>query len=121
MRWGIVTAAAMAAATGACASYSEKVAATYVSPSIYENRAAARSLRNGSCLTTRSRSGRLSGQPSHEGFRCHRRRHRRVLAGGILGWWRQGNAAELARLKGEMDALEQTSIKKNCGIQFRQG
>lgn len=33
----------------------------------------------------------------------------------------RGNAAELGRLKGEMDALEQASIKKNCGIQFRQG
>jgi hypothetical protein len=29
-------------------------------------------------------------------------------------------AAELARLKGQMQALEQTSIQKNCGIQFRQ-
>jgi hypothetical protein len=28
-------------------------------------------------------------------------------------------AAELARLKGEMDAIEQTSIRKNCGIQFQ--
>jgi hypothetical protein len=30
------------------------------------------------------------------------------------------NAAELARLKGEMDAIEQTSVRKKCGIQFRQ-
>ena len=28
-------------------------------------------------------------------------------------------AAELARLKDEMDAIEQTSIRKNCGIQFQ--
>jgi len=28
-------------------------------------------------------------------------------------------AAELARLKDEMDAIEQTSICKNCGIQFQ--
>lgn len=27
-------------------------------------------------------------------------------------------AAELGRLKGEMDAIEQASIAKNCGIQF---
>ena len=32
----------------------------------------------------------------------------------------RANATEVARLKGEMDALEQVSIKKNCGIQFRQ-
>ena len=29
------------------------------------------------------------------------------------------NAAELARLRREMDAIEQTSIRKKCGIQFR--
>ena len=29
-------------------------------------------------------------------------------------------AAELARLKGQMEALEQASVQKNCGIQFRQ-
>lgn len=28
-------------------------------------------------------------------------------------------AAELARLKGQMDAVEQASIRKNCGIQFQ--
>ena len=28
-------------------------------------------------------------------------------------------ASEVARLKGEMDALEQASIQKRCGIQFR--
>ena len=28
--------------------------------------------------------------------------------------------AELARLKGETEAIEQASIRKNCGIQFRQ-
>jgi hypothetical protein len=29
------------------------------------------------------------------------------------------NAAQLANLKGQMDAIEQASIQKNCGIQFR--
>jgi hypothetical protein len=37
MRWDIMAAAALAAATGACASYSEKIPATYVSPILYEN------------------------------------------------------------------------------------
>jgi hypothetical protein len=31
----------------------------------------------------------------------------------------QETAGELARLKGELDALEQTSIQKNCGIVFK--
>jgi hypothetical protein len=29
------------------------------------------------------------------------------------------NAAQLAVLKGQMEAIEQASIQKNCGIQFR--
>ena len=29
------------------------------------------------------------------------------------------NTAELARLKGQMDAIEETSIKKRCGIRFQ--
>jgi hypothetical protein len=33
----------------------------------------------------------------------------------------KGNAAEVARLKGEMQAIEQANISKSCGIQFRQG
>ena len=28
--------------------------------------------------------------------------------------------AELGRLKGEMDAIQQASMLKNCGIQFRE-
>jgi hypothetical protein len=30
-------------------------------------------------------------------------------------------AAEVARLKGEMEAIEQASIQKRCGIQFDRG
>ena len=29
-----------------------------------------------------------------------------------------GNSAELARLRGEMTAIEQANIQRNCGIQF---
>jgi hypothetical protein len=31
------------------------------------------------------------------------------------------NTAELARLKGTMDAIEQASIAKHCAIQFQHG
>jgi len=31
----------------------------------------------------------------------------------------RNTAAELGRLKGELEAIEQVSIRKNCGIQFR--
>jgi hypothetical protein len=47
---------------------------------------------------------------------------------GVIIFWRslffiggdKQNAAELTQLRGEMDAIEQTSIRKKCGIQFRQ-
>jgi len=32
----------------------------------------------------------------------------------------KNNAAQLAQLKGQMDAIQQESIIKNCGIQFQQ-
>ncbi len=122
MRWGIVTAAALAAATGACASYSEKVAATYVSPIIYENL---------TCRQIAEESARVSRRAAEAaGVQDSQATKDSVVTGvAIVVFWPaaffvggdKGNAAELARLKGEMDALEQTSIKKNCGIQFRQG
>ena len=31
----------------------------------------------------------------------------------------KNNAAQLAQLKGQMDAIQQASITKNCGIQFQ--
>lgn len=30
------------------------------------------------------------------------------------------NAAELARLKGQMQAIQQASVQKNCGFTFQQ-
>jgi hypothetical protein len=31
----------------------------------------------------------------------------------------KGNAAEVGRLKGEMQAIEQANIARNCSIQFQ--
>ncbi len=48
-----------------------------------------------------------------------------VMTVGLVVFWPSlfflsggdgANAAELARLKGSMDALEQAGIRKNCGI-----
>lgn len=33
----------------------------------------------------------------------------------------KANAAEVSRLKGEMNAIQQVSVAKSCGIQFQQG
>jgi hypothetical protein len=50
-----------------------------------------------------------------------------VVGVGVVAFWPalfflsgdDEKTAELARLKGEMNAIEQTSIAKNCGIQFQ--
>jgi hypothetical protein len=42
------------------------------------------------------------------------------LARRILYRRDKGNAAEVGRLKGEMEAIEQASIRENRGFQFQQ-
>jgi hypothetical protein len=42
-----------------------------------------------------------------------------IWPASFLGVDDKRTAAEFARLKGEMEAIEQTSIRKKCGIQFR--
>jgi hypothetical protein len=124
MRGRNLMAAALAAATGACASYSEKVPATYVSPVIYENL---------SCKQIAEEASRVSRRAAEvAGVQDSQATKDSVVTGvAIVVFWPaaffvggdRGSAAELGRLKGEAEALEQISIKKSCGIQFniRQG
>jgi hypothetical protein len=122
MRWGIVTAAGLAAVTGACASYSEKISATYVSSTIYEHL---------TCRQIAEEAARVSRRAAEvAGVQDSQATKDSVITGvAIVVFWPaaffvggdRASAAELGRLKGEADALEQVSIKKNCGIQFRQG
>ena len=122
MRWDLVMAAALAAATGACATYAEKIPATYVSPVIYDHL---------TCRQVAEEATRVSSRAAvAAGVQDSQANKDNVLtAVTIVVFWPaaffvggdRANAAEVGRLKGEMDALEQVSIKKNCGIQFRQG
>jgi|SRR5262245_3343181 len=122
MRQGILMAAALAALTGACASYSEKIPATYVSPVIYEHL---------TCRQIGEEAARVSRRAAEvAGVQDSQATKDSVVTGvAIVVFWPaaffvggdRGSAAELGRLKGEADALEQMSIRKNCGIQFRQG
>jgi hypothetical protein len=121
MRWDILTAAGLAAVTGACASYSEKIPATYVSPVIYEHL---------SCRQIAEEAARVSRRAAEvAGVQDSQATKDSVITGvAIVVFWPaaffvggdRASAAELGRLKGEADALEQVSIKKSCGIQFRQ-
>jgi hypothetical protein len=121
MRWGGVLAASIAAFVGGCATYADKIAPSYVSPVIYENLTCKQIAEEATRVSQRAAvaAGAQDAQANKDNV---------LTAVTIVVFWpaaffvggdRQ-NAAEVARLKGEMDAIEQASIRKNCGIQFRQ-
>jgi hypothetical protein len=121
MRGGMIIAAAMAALTSACATYSEKITPTYVSPVIYEHLSCRQIAEEATRVAQRAAiaAGAQDSQANKDNA---------LTAATIIIFWPaaffiggdRANATEVGRLKGEMDALEQVSIKKNCGIQFRQ-
>jgi hypothetical protein len=122
MQWHCTLAAITAALMVAgCASYSEKIAPAYVSPVMYESLNCRQIAEEASRVSVRAAqaAGAQDSQATKDTV---------LTAATIVIFWPaaffvQGdrqNAAELARLKGEMDALEQASSRKNCGINFRQ-
>ena len=103
----------------ACASSSSDIGASYVSPIQYQNYTCEQLLAEGRRVS--SRAAVAAGQQDKA------RKDDAVLTGvAVVLFWPAlfaldgdgQNAAELARLKGEMEAIEQTSIQRNCGIQF---
>ena len=103
-----------------CATYADKISPAYVSPVIYESLSCRQIAEEATLVSARANqaAGIQDSQANRDNW---------VTAATIVVFWpaaffvggdRQ-NAAELAQLKGAMDALEQVSIRKNCGIQFR--
>jgi hypothetical protein len=115
-------AAAAAGLLTACATYAEKIPPTYVSPVIYDHL---------SCRQIAEEATRVAQRAAVAGGvqDSQANKDNVLTAVTVVVFWPaaffvggdRANAAEVGRLKGEMDALEQVSIKKNCGIQFRQG
>ena len=103
-----------------CASSSNEIVASYVSPVTYES---------WTCVQLREEAMRLSSRAAQAaGVQDEKASGDAALtAVAIVLFWPAAfalsgdgqSAAELGRLKGEMDAVEQASIRKNCGIQFR--
>jgi hypothetical protein len=120
MRAAILLVAASAVAIGACAKGADQIAATYVSPMQYES---------WNCPQLAEEAQRVSARAATAaGVQNQRATGDAVMltVGAVIFWpalFGVGgdghNAAELARLKGEMDAIEQASIRKNCGLQFQ--
>jgi hypothetical protein len=104
-----------------CASKSADIAPTYVSPLQYQSftcpQLSAEAQRVSAAAV--AASGQQDSQASKDAV---------ATTVGVIVFWPtlfliggdKQNAAQLANLKGQMDAIEQASIQKNCGIQFRQ-
>jgi hypothetical protein len=117
----MLTAAALAATMLAgCATYSDKIAPTYVSAVMYDNL---------TCRQIAEEATRVSARAAEAAGAqdSQANRDNAVTAAAIIIFWPaaffvggdKAQAAEVGRLKGEMNALEQASAKKQCGIQFR--
>ena len=116
----IVTAAALSALLlCGCATPPKDVAPAYVSTGLYENL---------SCSQLRREAEGVSSRAAAAFGKQDRNRSQDAAMTGvaiILFWpaafFMKGDgadAAELARLKGEMAAIDQVNRVRNCGIQF---
>ena len=113
---GLLSAVALAG----CASTSETVTGSYASPLQYSNY---------SCQQLGEEAQRISARVAQtSGVQDQKRSNDTVAtAAAIIIFWpaaflvngNDQNTAELARLKGEFEAVEKVSIQKNCNFQFR--
>jgi hypothetical protein len=103
-----------------CASSSAEIRPSYVSPLQYQNL---------SCQQLGAEAERVSRRASEvAGVQDSNKTSDALVTGAaiVLFWpaafFVKGDgptAAELARLKGEFEAIEQASIQKNCGLRFQ--
>jgi hypothetical protein len=110
----------MGIALSGCASNPDNISAAYVSPLQYNTY---------SCAQLREEATRVSSRAIQvSGAQSSKATSDAVAMGvGLILFWPSlffikgdgTTAAEVSRLKGEMDAIEQASVKKRCGIQFQ--
>ena len=109
--------AACAVALSACASSSSEISAAYTSPMTYDSYQCDQL--SAELLRVSARVHELTGTVNHNATR-----DAVAMGVGLVLFWpalflMKGNgpeAAELGRLKGEYDALEQQGIQKHCGF-----
>jgi hypothetical protein len=117
MKWLSATCALTLAA---CATSSDKIAPSYVSPMQYEAY---------DCRQLAEEAQRVSHRAAvAAGVQDSQRTNDAVATTvAVIIFWPalfaiggdKQSAAELALLKGQMEAIEQTSVRKKCGITFR--
>jgi hypothetical protein len=104
----------------ACASRSDDVGVSYVSPVLYQGF---------SCSQLSMEAQRVSSAATAAAGTQDSQRTKDTVAttAAVIIFWPaaffvggdNAKTAELARLKGEMQAIESASIQKKCGITFR--
>ena len=120
MRYKEILSGALALSVAGCASSSKEISAAYVSPVLYQNL---------TCDQLSLEAARVSARVAEvSGHQDKKASGDAVKMGvGLIVFWPSllfikgdgQTAGELARLKGEMDAIEQASIAKSCAIQFQ--
>ena len=105
-----------------CATSPSNVAPTYVSPVVYQNF---------SCQQLAEEAQRVSSRAAQASGVQQQNATRDTVAmtAAIVVFWPalflvggdKGNAAELANLRGQMQAIEEVSRAKGCNIQFNRG
>jgi hypothetical protein len=103
-----------------CAKKSDDISARYISPLQYDSY---------SCRQIGEEAQRVTNQAARlTGLQDKKAQNDAVATGvALVLFWPAAffiggngeNAAELGHLKGELEALERASIKKNCSIAFR--
>ena len=110
---------ALAAALSGCASSSSEITPAYVSPVIYQGYTCKQLALEAQAVSTRAAS--LSGVQDSQ-----RTKDQWTTAAAVVIFWPAAflvsgdkqTAAELGQMKGQMVAIEQASIAKNCDIKF---
>lgn len=112
--------APVAAVLSGCATSADDIAPSYVSPIAYENYTCEQLAEEAQAVSVRAAEA--------AGLQNKARTNDAVMTTvGVVVFWPtlffiKGNgqqAAELARLKGQMDAIQTASIKKKCRIEFQ--
>lgn len=104
-----------------CASKADKISASYVSPTLYNNLSCPQ-LRNEAQVVSQRAAEAAGLQDKKAG------QDAAITAVGVVLFWPAlffnngdgATAAEVARLKGEMQAIEDASRRKGCGFNFKQ-
>jgi len=121
MKFALVAVVATIGLAG-CATSPNKIAPSYVSPVTYSGYSCTELAEEAQRVSVRA--AQASGQQRDQATR-----DTVAVTAAVIVFWPalffvggdKTNANELASLKGQMDAIEQVSIAKKCGITFQRG